>query len=303
MKKYVDAFLRRVDAEKLPVEAVAAWQGGTLRAERHFAPDRPRNIYSHTKSYLSAAVGLAISDGLLSLDDRPADFFPEALPDNPAEALHAVTLRHLLTMSSGFDAPLLTTADRRGGAVSDYVRHVLSHPVKKAPGTKFFYSNGDSYLAGRMVEKRVGRTLRDYLQERLFLPMDIPYPEWEHCPAGHTFGASGMRLRLADMAKLGLLFLQGGVWRGRALVAPEWICLATQKHIDTPAGAVNPWHRGYGFQFWRSPYPDSYRADGLYGQITTVLPRADAVVAIQCAESERFAEVQRALDETVLARL
>ncbi|MDL2318049.1 beta-lactamase family protein [Eubacteriales bacterium OttesenSCG-928-A19] len=304
MKKWVEAFAARVDREQLPVEAIVAYEHDALVAEHRWVPDAPRNIYSHTKSFMSTAVGLAIWDGVLSLDDRVVGVLPDAVPDKGAGALAGITLRHLLMMSSGFDRALLMMDTRASLGDIDFARYVLSQPLRQPPGTSFRYSNGDSFLAGRMAEVRLGKTLREYLGERLFAPMDIPTPEWEQDPQGHTFGASGLKLRITDMAKLGRLYLQNGVWAGRQLVDPAWIALATRRHIDVPPDDENnPWQFAYGFQFWMSPYPDAYRADGAYGQITTVLPRADAVVSIQCTESDRFAEVRTALHEELLTRL
>lgn len=304
MREAIGAFVERVGREALPVEAVSVYAGDREVITHRFVKDTARNIYSHTKSFMATAVGMAIADGALSLTDRPVDFFPEAVGEETDAQAGDITLRDLLMMASGFDAPLLMMAERGNGiGAPDYARFVLGHPVKKTPGTSFCYSNGDSYLAGRMVEKRVGMTLRDYLYQRLFKPLDIPYPEWEHCPMGHTFGASGMKLRLHDMLKLGRLYLRQGNWNGRQLVDPAWVREATALQIGTPGVEAKPWHMGYGYQFWRSPYPGAYRADGAYGQITTVLPEADAVVAIQCAESDRSDSIRIALDEEVLSKI
>lgn len=304
MKKYVESFIARVDREALPVQAVLAYRDDALLCAHHWAQDVPRNIYSHTKSFMSLAVGMAIGDGVLSLTDRPADFFPEALPDHPDPALHDITLRHLLMMSSGFFRALLMSDTRyQPDAPTDYAKHVFSHELRKAPGSQFCYSNGDSYLAGRMVEARVGMTLLDYLDGRLFQPLAIPRPEWEACPQGHTFGASCLMLRIEDMAKLGRLTLQNGRWQKQQLVDPAWIREATTFQIATDDAPGNPWHIGYGYQFWLSPYPHAYRADGMYGQITSVLPAANAVISIQCAASDRFDAIQAALDEECLRHL
>lgn len=304
MKRWVQAFVRRVDAEGLPVEAIIAYRADQEAAIHRWAPGAPRNIYSHTKSFLSLAVGLAVEDGALSLADRPAAFFPESIPADADERIQAITLRDLLRMASGFDEALLMSPARsQGVGAGDYVRYLFSHPVKQPPGVQFRYSNGDSYLAGRMVEARVGCTLQAYLQRRLFAPMGIEAPRWEHDAQGHTFAASGLLLSIEDMAKLGRLCLKGGVWNGEALVSAAWLSEATAAQIAVPGEPDNPWEFAYGYQFWRSPYPDAYRAHGAYGQVTMVLPHADAVVSIQCTESERFPEIQAALHEELLVRL
>lgn len=306
MKKLVEAFGARVDREKLLVEAVMAYQDGQLVASRRWVPEKPRNIYSQTKSFMATAVGMAISDGMLSLADRPADFFPEALPDMPDERLFRITLRDLLTMSSGLGRDLLrSTTRKRGIGAPDYVQHLFSHTLLYEPGSKFFYSNGDSYLAGRMVEARVGMTLSDYLQQRLLTPLGIAPPEWEFCPLGHTFGASGLQLDIGDMIKLGLLYLQEGSWQGAQLVDPAWIRQATSHQMDAQAPGDDPGRAGgYGYQFWLAPYPGAYRADGLHGQITAVMPEAGAVVAIQSTEAEHGVEnIRAALHEEILSQL
>ena len=96
-------FVKLIESESLPVEAVAIADGDAIIAERHFVPDQDRNIYSHTKSYVSTAIGIAIEDGLLSLDSRLVDSFPEYVPSDAQLELGQITLRHLLTMSSGFN--------------------------------------------------------------------------------------------------------------------------------------------------------------------------------------------------------
>lgn len=104
-------------------------------------------------------------------------------------------------------------------------------------------------------------------------------------------------MKLADMMKLGQLYLADGKWNGRQLVDTEWIREAASKQISTPDEDSSLWSCGYGYQFWLSPYPDSYRADGAFGQITTVLPQKGLVVAVQCPEDGEFEKVKPALHE------
>lgn len=303
MEKLLKNFIARIDAEALPIEGIAVMAEGKLVAEHRWTQDIPRNIYSHTKSFMSTAVGIAISEGKLSLDDKLAEFFPEAVPQDASPLLYESALRHLLTMSSGFDRSLLMGADRRlGVGAPDYIRYMLSQPVLAKPGDHFHYSTADSILAGRMLEKAIGMGMAEFLWERIFRPMDIGYPMWEFCPQGHAIGGGGMCLGLRDMMKLGQLYLDGGKWNGEQLVDPAWVKAATTKQIDTPKND-NVWHCGYGYQFWMSPYPDAYRADGAHGQITTVLPEKGMVVSIQCPENGKFPLVQAALHEEFLSQL
>ena len=306
IEKILQKFVEEARETGLPLEAIAVGDESKVIFEHHFVPDRPRNIYSHTKSFMSTAAGIAIAEGKLSLEDRPADFFEDKLPSNPSSRLLSIRLKDLLTMSSGFGKGLLMGADRRAGTgMPDYVSYLFSQEVIEEPRTRFHYSTGDSILAGRMVEEAAGMRLSEYLYRRIFAPMEMGFPIWENDPMGHPIGGGGMFLKLTDMMKLGQLYLAGGVWKGQRLVEESWIREATKEQIKTDQDPQNPdiWRCGYGYQFWLSPYPDSYRADGAFGQITTVLPRAGLVVSIQCPETGDFERVKQALHESVLDKL
>ena len=296
LERKAKEFVSLIGDKGLHVEAFAIADEKKVLLEYDFIPTRARNIYSHTKSFTSTAIGIAISEGKLSLDDKLADYFPEKLPQNPSPELLNITLRHLLMMSSGFDKGMLFEDDRRSGAgFPDYTYYVLSQPVQVQPGSKFCYSNADTHMAAKMLEKAVGMTLCSYLYERMFRPLEMGLPAWDCDPEGSTFGASGLRLTLAQMMKLGRLFLNGGMWNGERIVDAAWVKEATGYQIATPIN--EPWSDGYGYQWWRSPYPDSYRADGAYGQITTVLPKSGLVVSIQCPEHGNFGDVLPLLHE------
>ncbi len=288
LEKIFNEFIRISPELGLKYESLAVADGEKVLLEHHFTMDKPRNIYSHTKSYMVTAVGMAISDGLLSLDTYLAELFPEKVPENPDGKLFDITLRDLLTMQSGFGDGFLMGAQRRAGVgFPDYVKYMFSLPVPETPGTRFQYSTADSILAGRMVEKVTGKFLGEYLYERLFTKLDMGFPQWETCPQGHPIGGGGMFLDLKNMLKLGQLYLNEGKWKGVQLLDPDWVSACGSKQVDTPEnGSV--WQCGYGYQFWLCPYEKSYRADGAYGQITAVLPTKGLVIAIQSPEDSNF---------------
>lgn len=305
MEQIFENFVRLEKERDYKIEAVAIADEEKVLQEHHFYPDKARNIYSHTKSYMSLAAGIAIDEGKLSLSDKLSDFFPEKLPQNPDERLLRITLRDLLTMSSGFDECYLMGSGRRSGeGIPDYVRYMLASPVKQNPGEKFHYSTADSILAGRMIEKAVGMRLGEYMYGHVFAKLGQGWPLWENDPEGHPVGGGGLYMKLTDMMKLGQLYLGEGKWKGERIVSGEWtkesgsFQISTDRHPEK-----NVWKCGYGYQFWMCPYPGSYRADGAYGQITAVLPQQGIVVALQCSEEGDFSRTTGFLHENLFLPL
>ena len=299
MKELFQDFVKYAEQEKLFIEGIAVADRENVLMEHRFTPDLERNIYSHTKSYMATAVGIAIEEGLMSLDDKLADYFPECVPEHADPRLFKITLRHLLTMSSGFGLALLMNADRRSGVgFPDYISYMMRLPFKYEPGERFDYSTADSILAGRMLAKATGENLGQYLYRNVFSKLDQGWPIWENDPQGHPIGGGGMYMKLTDMMKLGQLYLNDGVWKNERIVSSEWVKEATKLQIETPLDTdPHIWRCGYGYQFWMSPFPEAYRADGAYGQISTVFPKQDLVVAVQCPEYGDFEKVRKALHE------
>lgn len=248
------------------------------------APDQPHVLHSLSKSFNATAVGLAIADGKLRLDDPVLKFFPADAPADPADNLKAMTVRDLLTMSCGHDtAPKITD-----GAPT--VKQFLAHPVPRQPGTHFLYNTLGSYALSAIVTRVTGQTTLEFLQPRLFEPLGIEHPEWDSSPEGNSLGGYGLKLRTEDIAKFGQLYLQKGKWNGRQLIPETWVELATKKQVpndQAPNGKLGvDWQQGYGFQFWRCTH-NAFRGDGAFGQLCVVIPDQDAVIAIT-AETGSF---------------
>lgn len=300
MEQKIKKFIECMEKDNPGIEAVALANKDEVLLEHHFVKLHTRCIYSHTKSFMSTAAGMALEEGALTLEDPLVKYFPDKVPEVHQKWLREIRFRDLLTMSSGFGKPYLMIDGRRQGeGMPDYLEYMLSRPVLKKPGTEFDYSTADSHLAGLMIAKAVGRRLDVYLYEKLFQPLDIGYPVWECDPQGNVNGGSGLFLNITDMMKLGQLYLADGIWRGERLLSSLWIKEATRKQIDTNGG--DSWNCGYGYQFWMMPQSCAYRADGAFGQISIVLPEQGYVVAVQCSEYGNFEKVKHALNELVLA--
>ena len=231
-----------------------------------------RNQYSVTKSFTSAAVGIAQKEGLLSLDERLTDAFRDDLPAHVSENLRQATVRDLLTMCLGQDRGFLMGEQRPFLPETDWVKYSLALPFVHAPGTVFQYNNVGPYLAGVLVQRRAGCTLNRYLTPRLFAPLGIIAPTWETDPMGYSFGAGGLFLCVSELLRFGELLLAGGKWNGRQLIPADYIAEASSKQVENGG-------EGYGYLFWRGAH-NTYRADGKYGQYAIVLPDDNAVIAV-----------------------
>ncbi len=284
MKKRTQSLIDIFEKDNPGCESIALYQDGEVVLDHRFKKSAPRLIYSHTKSFISTLCGMAIDEGKLSLDDKLADLFPEYAECIVDERVKEIELRHLLTMSSGFGGAFLMSGNRRGGeGFHDYIRYMLSKEVKYAPGEKFIYSNADTHLAGCMAERALGKPLYIYACENLFSKLGIGYPTWEMCPHGTVFGGSGLYLDILDMMKLGILYLNGGEYKGERIVSSEWVKEAGTKKISTDVNTA--WSGGYGYQFWMIEGREgAFRADGAYGQLSIVLPDSNAVLSTQCSE-------------------
>ena len=277
-------FVNTIESQKLNVHSVMVLRHGQVVAEGWWAPYAPQydhTLYSLSKSFTSTAVGMAVAEKRLTVEDKVVSFFRSDAPETISENLAAMRVKDLLTMSTGHDKD--TTPALRGGKDTNWIKSFLAQPVDHKPGTFFVYNSGATYMLSAIVQKLASQTVLDYLKPRLFGPLGIEGEDWEVDPNGINTGGWGLRLRTEDIAKFGQLYLQKGVWNGKRLIAESWIADATRAEVPSKGGKgdadVNDWIQGYGYQFWRCRN-DAYRGDGAFGQYCIVLPKEDAVVAI-----------------------
>lgn len=259
------AILEFVTAADTQLDAMHSFmlvRHGHVVAEGWWAPysaEVRHELYSLSKSFTSTAVGLAIAEGKLSLDDEVLKHFPDDAPAEPSANLKAMRVRDLLCMSTGHagEVPLMASDQ-------PWTRAFLAHPVPHKPGTHFLYNTPATYMQSALVQKVTGLTVLDYLRPRLFEPLGIVDPQWGTSPQGITLGGYGLSVRTEDIATFGQLYLQKGQWRGKQLVPAEWISAATARQTSNGSNPRSDWDQGYGYQFWRSRY-GCYRGDGAFG--------------------------------------
>lgn len=238
-----------------------------------YNPDSPHVLFSLSKSFTSTAVGLAVAEGKLSVDDEVLKFFPEDAPANPSANLKNMRVSDLLTMSTGHQDEPPTSPDKVSA------KSFLAQPVPHKPGTHFKYNTAATFMQSAIVQKQTGLPVFDYLQPRLFAPLGIVGASWATNFQGISLGGYGLKVRTEDIAKFGQLYLQKGKWNGKQLIPEAWVTEATAKQVSNGSNPKSDWDQGYGYQFWRSRH-GAYRGDGAFGQYCVVMPEQDAVLAI-----------------------
>lgn len=270
------AFIQTADRDIDALHSFMLVRHGHVVAEGWWAPyagETPHMLFSLSKSFTSTAVGLAVAEGKLSIDNPVLKFFPEEAPADPSANLKAMRLSDLLRMNTGHQ----TEPARRSS--EPWVKTFLAHPVPFKPGTHFLYNTSATYMASAAVQKATGQTVLDYLRPRLFDPLGIRNPTWEASPQGISAGGYGLSVRTEDIASFGQLYLQKGKWEGKQLVPAAWVQAATALQTSNGSHPMSDWDQGYGYQFWRCRH-GAYRGDGAFGQYCIVLPEQDAVIAI-----------------------
>ena len=275
----VQAFLDRAEQKGIELHSFMLLRHGKVCAQgwwKPYGPEYVHPMYSFSKSLTSTAIGFAVQEGLLALEDRLVDIFPDKLPENPSENLKKATIRDLLVMGCGHET------EPRGE--KDWIRDFLAHPFVYEPGTMFQYNTEGTNMLCAALYRKSGQQLTAFLRERLFDKIGVGEVACFADPDdGTEIGGAGYRLRTEDMARFMQFVLQKGVWNGERLLNEEWFHQATGKQIET-ANDIYPgkedWAVGYGFQFWRCKPAGVFRADGLWGQFGIAMTEQDALLII-----------------------
>ena len=271
---------------------------GRLPVERRFRSDDRVNLYSVAKTFTSVALGLAEAEGRLTLDDRLLDHLPE-LRATAAAGVEDITLRHLVTMTSGTSH--VWFADQRINS-ADLLVEFVAAPLAAPPGTCFAYTGSGPYAIGRVIARATGADLRSYLVPRLFAPLDLHNPAWHTCPRGFPFAESDLFLRTHELARFAQLLLQEGQWDGHQLLPAAYVQRMPVERVDT--SNITEGKRftyGYGLGVWIDR-PEIYRMDGRYGQYALICPQTHAAITVT-AHTEQELDLLDAMHELIVERL
>jgi CubicO group peptidase (beta-lactamase class C family) len=279
------ALLAALDAareQKLAMDGLLVARNGTIVMEAYFGPYGPdtlHDLYSCTKSFVSTLVGIAIDQGKLAGVHEPVlSFFPGRTFPNTDSRKQALTLEHLLTMTSGLQ---WTEADAEYVALyrsGNWVGNLLGRPMVDDPGARFNYSSGASHIISAILQQATGTTTLALARDSLLGPLGIRNYTWEADAQGIAIGGWGLRLSPRDMARLGQLYLDGGVWQGQRIVSADWVRQATATHVDGPDNL------GYGYQWWVHPALHGYMARGRGGQLIFVAPEPRLVIVFTATD-------------------
>ncbi|MHA2142447.1 MAG: serine hydrolase domain-containing protein [Candidatus Thorarchaeota archaeon] len=285
----LNQMLDQIIQQEVRIDSILIIRNGYLVFEEYPRPllydnEDQHIIHSCTKSYTSALVGIALKDGYIeSIDSRLVDLLLNRTIANLDERKQAITLEHLLTMTSGLEWDEWTepynspqNSLNQVWEASDSVQHILDLPMAYEPGEVWVYSSGGSHLLGAIVAEATGTSLFSYGIENLFTPLGISASNimWPRDRQGRYWGHGGVSMVPRDMAKFGYLYLNNGTWDGEQILPTEWVqqSAATLYEFND--------YSGYSYQWWTNPtdIANVYSAQGFSGQFIFVIPSLDMVV-------------------------
>jgi CubicO group peptidase (beta-lactamase class C family) len=300
------AFARLVDyGTTLSLDSLLVARHGRIVLDAYYAPytaDVPHIINSSTKAVIGTLTAIAVRDGLLdSTEHRVLDLFADRSIANVDDRKKAVTLQHLLDMTSGLDwkEPL---DGRPDSAIEmerspDWIKFILDRPMARAPGDIFNYDSGNPHLLSAILGKVTGMSAEDYAKARLFGPLGISAWKWRKDPQGVSTGGYALALQPRDMAKIGYLYLRHGQWEDKQLIAPEWVERAGRATVNMNLPG-EPAMR-YSNLFWALPNKNVYMAVGYHCQLIMVFPDPDIVAVTTARDFCPFSRLADAISGTV----
>jgi CubicO group peptidase (beta-lactamase class C family) len=268
------------------IDSVTVIRNGYIVLDAYFYPFQKNSahiIHSCTKSITSTLIGIAIDKGYIKdVHHGLLDFFPEMPPGNMTEEKKGITLENVLTMATGLECrdsyKYKWQGLRNMRKSNNWTQYMLDLPMEEAPGQRFEYCNGATYLLSAIIQKRTGMRSLKFAKDNLFEPLGISEVKWELNPHGIDVGYGRMWLKPHDMAKFGWLFLKNGKWNGKTIVSEEWVKAATRGYVEATL------YDQYGYQWWIDN-EGYYVAVGYAGQRIFVVPKFDMVVVFTSHQS------------------
>lgn len=259
---YIREYIRELNIEPtVDIHNIMILRHGNIIWQQSFGgynADLWHVCYSLSKTVTGLAIGIMWDQDLIDLDESISDIFAHRITSRQYQTHKEVTVRNLLNMTSGvlFNEASALTED-------DWVKGFFEAVVINKPGKKFYYNSMNSFMLSAIIKERTGLNMMDYLQSRLWQPLDIQDVYWELSPCGIEKGGWGLYLKLADTAKLGQLIMNDGIWQSDRIISAKWLEMSTSNVRRLPAsfGDYN-----YGYHIWVGKHQPSFLLNGMFGQ-------------------------------------
>lgn len=290
--EYLNKLIQQIkDSTIYSVDGIIVVRNGKIALEEYFngfTKDSLHNVTSVGKSLTSALTGIAINEGLISDKQvKIVDCLIGAYDiQNLTSQKRQIEIQHILTMTSGlacddWDETSLGN-EQKFEFVPNVFSYVLNLPMVNNPGDKFAYCTGGANLLGEIIRQKSGQSLKDYADERLFRKIGIEENEWFVIPnpAGHEYSGGSNQLKLRDMARFGLLYLNKGKWQNEQIIPEDWVEESTKEQIQTLDG------EGYGYFWWMKEFKygnkiiSAFEGSGNGGNKITIIPELDMVIVL-----------------------
>lgn len=280
-RKYIRAYLEMLDREQISMHSMLLSKGNDIFFECYWKPfhrEFLHRMYSVTKSVVAIGIGFLLQDGKVKLDDAIGIYFPEEIKNSNDKKLKTQTIRDMLMMSTA-------RMPRNGGnwfacRPEDRVAYYFedSEANSRIPGTIWEYDSTGSFILGALIERESGKSLKEYMQEKLFDKIGVSKEAYfMNCPGGHAWADSGFMCTAQDIWKIGRFMLNGGSWNGEQLLDASYVKEAVGKQIDNDVWGNHDWNcQGYGYQIWKT-YQDSFMFYGMGGQLIICVPHKDLI--------------------------
>jgi CubicO group peptidase (beta-lactamase class C family) len=300
-----------IESAQLNIDSIIIVKDGFIVYEEYpsesFSAASLHAVASCTKSIISMLLGVALQEGYIdSVEQRVMDFYPDRVIQNMDETKLEIRISHLLTMTSGleWDQWSYDYEDLRNSATQMYtsddpIQYVLDLPMAYAPGEKWVYSCGSAHILADIIERKSGMSILEFANHHLFAPLDIEDVYWAQDSAGNYKGGGGLYLRPLDLAKLGVLSLNGGAWEGIEIVPEGWIRSSCGSEVELGSYGTEWGAAGYGYFWWTVPSLGLHYAAGTYGQRVYVQPLHNLVVVFTASTDDVSTE-DRILTELIL---
>lgn len=268
-------FIDKCERENISVNSFMLVKDETVVASWCRSPYTPQTkhvMYSISKTVTAIALGYAVAEGKISLDDSICKYYGEY---DKLGINKCITIRHLVTMTAGKMIGMAKSRHHR-----NWVKIYFNSPLILPPGKMFMYVNDNYYLLSAIISKVYKQSLVDFLYPRLFEPLGIEKPIWETDRYGAASGGWGLYLKTEDLAKIMVCYSKKGMWEGKQVIPREWVNESSSFQTPTVKKGHIDNTKGYGYGLWMTGLPNTYRAYGLFGQFGYVFGGRDTVLAI-----------------------